>query len=328
METVRIAERVISVELQGLDMRAIESYAEGECGTRPVVVFLPSGVKYSAGPYRIFVNYARQLAGDGFRCYRFDPRGIGISEGRFQSGPIHQLWNRIETGCFVEDLTHFIGLLRANWPRRRVVLCGLCGGAVTAALLAGRHRKLVDGIVSINTEVFLSSAESPPSMPATATEVDMVMKRYATKLLSREAWSRLLLLESDVKGIVRTTGKFLLQGLRKENRRLEEYRNINHHLISAFRSIGSGGVSHLLLFSENSSSWHKFQDTFLSLLLQSRYSSPCGEIRLIRGATHDLHDQEHRSEALTQISAWLNSSFGNPESDATGYHTAHSVSST
>ena len=324
---LQVEERIVSIRKQGLNLRAIESCLQGCPGAKPIILFLPSGLKYSVGPHRIFVEFSRRLAMEGFICYRFDPGGLGLSDGEFGCGPIYELWNRIEDGCLVDDSAFFIDNIRKKWPGRKIIACGLCGGAITAALLARTHGHLIDGLISINTEVFRSSADSLPPGSETSTHVDLVMKKYATKIVSRDAWSRLLRMESDIKGILRFTGRFILQCFRRNKKRLHEYRNINHHLVSAFRSIGHNETSHLMLFSEHSSSWHKFQGTFLPLLLDSRYDSPCGEIKVIQGASHEFHSQVHREEALQHIREWLNENFAGREHQMPLYDTRRASNS-
>jgi len=136
--TVQIREKVLSVAYRARCMRAIET----------------------TGPEPEKPGYARKLALNGSICYRFDPIGIGISDGSLEAGPVHRAWNFIEKGGFVEELTFFIHHVRGKHPKRKVVICGLCGGAITAILLAHRYPELVDGVISINIEPFFSTALS------------------------------------------------------------------------------------------------------------------------------------------------------------------------
>ena len=137
----------------------------------------------------------------------------------------------------------------------------------------------------------------------------MVMRRYAVKLFSPAAWARLLSLESDVKGILHSSKLFLLQRLRRGKRGMDEFENINRSLVEALRRMGQEGIRHLLLFSEHSSCWHKFQDTLFPYLMNSNRSSPYGEVRIVRNANHELLAGEWRNEALAHIRVWLDSEF-------------------
>ncbi|HHS83513.1 MAG TPA: alpha/beta fold hydrolase [Gammaproteobacteria bacterium] len=315
----QVHERVVSVTYQGKCLRSIESYScldnysESPDIKKPVVVFLPAGLKSSAGPGRIFVKYARELAKDGFLCYRFDPLGIGISDGELKSGSIKDVWNRIEQGHFTDDLAAFATHIRKQHPERKIIICGLCGGAVTAALFAGEYSHLVDGVISINIEPFLSTTAIIPSGDETSTRINSVMKSYATKMLSAEAWTRLFSLKSDIRGILRFVKLFLLQHIQRDDRDLSEFKNINLPLIQAFGKIRLERTKHLMLFAEHDSCWHRFHSTYFSRLMESQYSSPYGEIKIVHNANHELQFREWRSEAFDYIKGWLSSNFRDAE---------------
>jgi len=49
---------------------------------RPGIVLVNSGVVHRAGPNRLYVNIARQLAAVGYPVLRFDLSGIGDSSPR------------------------------------------------------------------------------------------------------------------------------------------------------------------------------------------------------------------------------------------------------
>ncbi len=306
----QIHERVVSTVHQGQWLRSIESsthISSVTCWTeKAIIIFLPAGLKYSAGPSRIFVRYARELAKDGFLCYRFDPFGIGNSDGSLEPGSTKELWNRIEKGYFVENLATFITHIRKRNPDRKIAICGLCGGAVTAILFAGKYKTLVDGIISINTEPFLSLTTPSSPTAETATQINRVIENYSAKLLSATAWARLFSLESDIKGILRFAKLFLLRQLKNDNRKLHEFENINEPLVQAFRKAQQERIKHLMLFAEHSSSWHRFQGTLFPNLMKSNCSSSFGEIKIIRNANHELQAKEWRGEALGYIREWLN----------------------
>ncbi len=305
-------ENILELRYQARYLRAIETSGNHRqhMANSPIVVFLPAGLKYSVGPGRLFVSYARTLAKRGYCCYRFDPLGIGISDGELPSEPIHKHWNHIETGGFVEELAFFIRHIKGKNPGKKIVICGLCGGAITAILLADRYPQLVDGIVSINVEPFFSTEAPIPTSEETLTRINSVMKIYASKILSAAAWWRLLSLQSDIRGILRISTRFLLQGRQKGKKGLEDFSNLNQPLAESFKGIQKKGKTHLLLFSEHSKCWHNIQETFFAHLMDSRTSAPFQELKVIHQANHELQFKEWRDEALDYISEWLRENFG------------------
>ena len=309
--TVRIREKVLSVAYRAQYMRAIETTGPEpeKPGDAPIVIFLPAGLKYSVGPGRLFVHYARKLALNGFICYRFDPLGIGISDGSLEAGPVHKAWNFIEKGGFVEELTFFIHHVREKYPERKVVICGLCGGAITAILLAHRYPELVDGVISINIEPFFSTALSRTTGDKTITHINSVMKNYTAKIFSGTAWRRLFSLQSDVRGILRIGMLFLTQNRKRKKRGLQEFKNLNHPLATAFSGMQQDGTEHLMLFSEHSRCWHDFQETFFTYLMDSKTTAPFQEIRVIDQANHELQFEEWRMKAFDYIEKWLQRNF-------------------
>jgi alpha-beta hydrolase superfamily lysophospholipase len=47
--------------------------------SKPVILFLNAGVVHHIGPFRLGTEFARTLADDGFRSFRFDLSGLGDS---------------------------------------------------------------------------------------------------------------------------------------------------------------------------------------------------------------------------------------------------------
>ncbi len=303
-------EKIFEIQHGCLSLRAIEtSTPEPRGPDMPIVIFLPAGLKYSTGPGRLFVEYARRLARHGYTCYRFDPPGIGLSDGELDEGPIHKLWNHIEKGGFVDGLAWFAGHLKKTRPEKKLIVCGLCGGAITAILFADRHPRLVDGVISINVEPFFSVETKGPTENETPAHVNSVMKSYASKIFSAAAWWRLLSLQSDVRGIIRISKQFLFQGRKNKKERLEDFDNLNHELASSFSGIQKKSIPHLMLFSEHSRCWHNFQETFFTHLMGRRNRAPSQELKVIPHANHELQFREWRDEAMAQIEEWLKRSF-------------------
>ena len=76
--------------------------------------------------HRVFVNFARDLAGNGYPVLRFDYMGNGDSEGNFEESSLKTMLS--DTRCAIRTLREKIGALES------VNLLGLRLGATIAAL--------------------------------------------------------------------------------------------------------------------------------------------------------------------------------------------------
>lgn len=105
------------------------------------LVLLNAGLVHRVGPFRMYVDMARMLAGQGFVVFRFDQSGLGDS-------PVSQLAagdrKRSEVVAAMDLVTRLTGI-------ERFVVGGLCSGADDAFNIAPREERvhgllLLDGV--------------------------------------------------------------------------------------------------------------------------------------------------------------------------------------
>lgn len=94
---------------------------------RPAVLFCHPFGEEKLWAHRVFVTFARELAGQGHPVLRFDYRGNGDSEGPFTSWTV--------SGALT-DIFRAIDELEARTGRLSVILLGLRLGATLAAVAA------------------------------------------------------------------------------------------------------------------------------------------------------------------------------------------------
>jgi pimeloyl-ACP methyl ester carboxylesterase len=87
----------------------------------PALVLVSAGVTPKSGPFRLYAELARRLAGEGFRTLRFDLGGIGDSGQEFAAHALPER-TRLQIGAALEHL-------RERWGLTEVTLGGLCSGA-------------------------------------------------------------------------------------------------------------------------------------------------------------------------------------------------------
>ncbi|MDH4222233.1 MAG: alpha/beta fold hydrolase, partial [candidate division Zixibacteria bacterium] len=143
------------------------------------VIISVSALKYRICSYRLNVKIARKLSRQGFYVLRFDPLGVGDSQGNFPvtSGLKHFL--EIQTGRYVKDTLAAIDFFKQEYDLDKIVLLGLCGGAITM-LFAGAQDPAVDKLILLGVPVlFENISETKLEFKDTITTPE-----YAKQVLS------------------------------------------------------------------------------------------------------------------------------------------------
>jgi uncharacterized protein len=268
------------------------------------VILLPAGLKYRVGAHRFNVLLARQLAAWGLPSLRIDPLGLGESDGQWAAAPLDRLWRGIEFGAFVEDTLLAVQAVRERQGVRRVLLAGLCGGAMTAVLAAARERGAVQGVVALGLPVRPTAVDGEAA--ALAPEVARrYMGRYLRKLVSQDAWARMLRGHSNWGAITQAMREALRPRAAAPDATVE-----NPLFVAAFRELQQQGVPQLLLFGSADNRWLDFESTFFARELQGQMSGAAYQITLIPEASHELHFEPFKQQALAALRPWLQGHFG------------------
>ncbi len=294
----------------GLARRGILTMpAEGRGTT--AVLLLPAGLKYRIGPHRLNVKLARRLAASGYLVLRFDPLGLGESDGAIAPGPMREIWRTVESGRFVDDVLLAATTLRARHGVERLLVGGLCGGAITAQLAAARVPGAIDGVVSFGTAVTLSGGEGAAVRPVSTGIARHHFQSYLQKLLSRDAWARLLGGESDFASISATL-RGVLRGLwrkRSAGAGVTPFPNENPAFIESFHALERRQMPHLLVFGDGDNRWLEFNEAILRRYLKGARQGAGYEIELIPQANHELHWTPWQETAIAAVAAWLQRRF-------------------
>ena len=105
------------------------------------VILLTAGMLHHVGPFRMYVNLARQLEQRGFPSFRFDLSGIGESLAVASQGTSLQR--------AANETRQAMDLLQDNYGVQRFILFGLCSGADDGFYTAlGEER--VSGVVLLD----------------------------------------------------------------------------------------------------------------------------------------------------------------------------------
>jgi exosortase A-associated hydrolase 1 len=160
--------RLLSFEAAGAELAATLDSAGGGTG----LLLVTGGSQTRAGSHRMYERLGRALSEQGFPCFRFDRRGVGDSAGEdpgFRG-----------SGA---DIAAAAAAFRREVPALgRMMGLGLCDGA-TALVLFGKAAG-IDALILVNP--WLVETEADEQAPAA------IRAHYRKRLLSREAWKKLL----------------------------------------------------------------------------------------------------------------------------------------
>lgn len=160
------------------------------------VILLSPGIKSRVAPHRLYNKLARRLVGHGFTVLRFDFAGLGDSEGTVPEPLLADLYRAIQLGRYVGDTHAAIEWMRRETGVERIVLGGLCGGAITG-LLAASHSPHVAGLFSIGLPVILDGTAVDKVATMSEGQRRSVRHKYLAKLLDPVAWKRVVTLQTD-----------------------------------------------------------------------------------------------------------------------------------
>lgn len=168
------------------DLFGILSEPETVSSDLPIIVLLNAGSAYRAGPGRLHVHLARQLAAQGFRCLRLDLGGLGDSvTDNFAN----------ENDTYAETVFRDIDLtlkhLRTKLGASRCILMGLCSGAYAAFQSAAQFSDpmLIESVLINPLTFFWKKGMSLESNP-----VQTLVKQnyYLNAARKPEKWLKLL----------------------------------------------------------------------------------------------------------------------------------------
>jgi pimeloyl-ACP methyl ester carboxylesterase len=177
-------------------------------------VFTHGGLIGMNGAFRFNTRAARRLAGEGIRSLCFDPHGMGRSIDGIGNIDQRQLFRKIQSGLFADDVERAVAFFRSRTGDRRVTLFGVCGGAITSCLAYGRSRG-IDTAVLLSIPIMLSGLSHEEIRMSDGYAL-FYLGLYARKIFNPKAWWRLITFQSEY-GMI---GKSLSVGLGGVVRRL------------------------------------------------------------------------------------------------------------
>jgi len=275
------------------------------------IVFAQSGARGRLGNTFHYPYFARRLSALGYPCLRFDPAGLGDSTGEIPTGNMRDLYGQIGTGRFVGDTLNAIDELFRHVSPKRVVLFGVCGGAITALLAAPRSVR-VDGVMLLSLPVMLDSAQQGQfaRFPGDYAR-SYLFRLYANKLVSLKAWKRLLTRKSDTAQIWHwVKASFLTRAPKAKGSAGSGERDpaFNPHLLESLDALVARQRKLLLLFGRDDKIRYEWEHDFYDKYWKTnpRYEA-CSTIQYIANCNHMFTLREWQARAMDLAAAWLQS---------------------
>lgn len=313
---------VVFTNRQGLRLFGVLHLPEYRIRKNTAVILLSPGVKMRVAPHRMYNQMAQTFSDIGFPVLRFDFAGLGDSEGEIEERMLADLYGSIQVGRYIDDTISAMDWLEKEHHINKVVLAGLCGGAITG-LLTGATDKRMKGLLSLGIPVILDSANADHLRYITDGQLRGFQGRYFAKLLNAKAWVRFLTFKSDYRTITKVLGRFAKSLLfasdappGKKVGNIEAISgattasNFNPHFPIAFFRVLEDAQKVCLIFSGNDRLLWEFREKFETRWQEKlkRYDGLYQTYSIDR-ANHILAMKSWKEEMLVTATMWLKSHF-------------------
>ena len=283
------------------------------------IIILSPGIKSRVAPHRLYVKMAKRFCELGFCVMRFDPHGIGDSEGEIEEEMVADFYGSIQVGRFVNDTIDAMDWMEKEHGISRFILSGLCGGAITG-LLAGAVDKRADSLLALGIPVILDSSETDQTKYMTRGQLDDLRGSYIKKAFDPKSWWRFLSMKSDYRLIYRSiltamkskgghshTAHHLSRrerdGVRVRSN--ESANNFNPYFPMALHNMLSSRNA-LLIFSEADRLFWEFEEKYVAAYKDDfERLKDRAEIYVAKGANHIFSFKEWQEEMLGKSCTWL-----------------------
>lgn len=283
------------------------------------ILMCVSSIKHRIGPCRLYTLLARALCLQGYQVMCFDPAGVGDSEGSLDKKSLAEQHLDIQKGKFREDIQDAIGFCLDHGATERLILFGLCGGAVSA-IIAGASDLRVNGLILLAVPVLLervatqeaSSRQGGLGMKLRPTREAPAILRKATTFLSLIK-VRCRLNAREVLGrFTRFGGRCRLAvpagraGESGEALTVSSHPRFNHLFLHAFYGFASAGKRILFVLPENDlSSWIFKSEFQQSVLTEGSPYRSAVDVHMVLGANHNFAGRSSQQKVLDVITPWL-----------------------
>ncbi len=280
-----MSEAAIQFQAMGSRVYGILHRPEGAARGRGVML-ISSGLRARRGPNRLYTRFSRALCEAGYHVLRFDPPGIGDSEGDFDSVADFKQRLLDDPRASVAALDAFCEVTGL----KRFIVIGVCGGAYGALHAAAGDERVEHAVL----------AGMPVQHLAEGSEEDLTdfaTQMYFQRLFSLQAWRRLLGGRSSYstlrKALVRlATGKF--KGV-----------DVDERLLAAARRMVEAQRRILFVYGARDPLLPSFHASYWPKLKRSMRNGDCCGVHIVEHSNHDFSRVDWRDELIGRTIAWL-----------------------
>lgn len=288
------------------------------------VNLLNPGVKYRVAPHRLNVKLARRLCQKGYYVLRFDPSGIGDSEGELNGNVlVHDIWGNIQAGLFIKDTITANDFFIGNYHLDKLILVGNCGGAITS-LLASAEDPSINALCLADPPVYLWSSNKSFSdtIAGRGEKADWYFSEYVMKMMNLNSWYRLFTLKTNYKALWKVILVKLQKQLKSSQRNVKLSENLetlckekklNRLFFKSYEAFVQGNKPILFVLAGNDPGFDTFQNYFQNYYLKNRLEKVghdnLTEVFVIQESNHIYTGKEWQESLINEVSRWIDNHF-------------------
>jgi uncharacterized protein len=280
-------------------------------GSRIGVNILNPGLKNRVAPNRLNVKIARLLCEKGFYVLRFDPFGIGDSDGELsaKNEDVMDLWGMIQRGAFVDDTIFSNNFFVEKVNLDKLILIGQCGAGVTALLCSGMDDK-IDELILIDTPFrIISSNVDIQVLAEEYNDPDKFVENAIQDVFNPEKLKKLVTLNLNWRlhfNAMRRSIRVLFRGKKLiENKMISD--RVNWQMLNAFENFMNKKRRVYFIYAENDFSLKEFnQDLRPNFSDGNTAYNEQYKIDIIKDANHIYTEIGWQNALLENILNWMN----------------------
>lgn len=269
---------------------------------------LNPGLKNRVAPNRLNVKIARELCSRGFFVFRFDPSGIGDSEGEFvpDDTSTFSSWSKIQQGAFVGDTRSANTFFRQAASLDEVVLVGQCGAGVTA-LLAGADDPDIRELILIDTPSRITPENGNyHDLDTENATLGELARNDLRKMFSLETVRKLVTLDFAWRSRLQILGRSLAGLPDRCSGQQRVSPRFNTLMPAAFAILMERGALVHFLFAENDFSLREYRQDFKPCVLDrnSAWQKRC-TFAVVKDANHIYTEIAWQQTLINHITSIL-----------------------
>jgi uncharacterized protein len=283
---------------------------------------LNPGIKYRVAPNRLNVKLARELCKRGYYVLRFDPIGIGDSEGDLPEDElIPNIWEKIQTGLFVQDIMDGNDFIIKKYEIDKLYIIGNCGGAISALLTSSVDLR-ISGLCLVDVPVNLRETKMTfaEKVLEGGVKADWYFSEYIKRLFRLKSWYRFVTFQTNYKALLKTMHIKLRKNIFIDNDNLRlpdnidnlcSERKLNRLFFKSVDAFLNNRMCILFVLAGNDPGteifYTYFQNGYLKVRQLKRNDQDLIDIFCIENANHVYALSEWQHSLINKISTWLDS---------------------